>query len=345
MSTSTQSLRDIAEQVYRLLRKFGPEPFERGLLEWAVAVDKPLAEFDAARAKHIFRAVNFDNRLCDQAAGPPEPDWEWESESVKIAHIKHDRSAWFPPELAIRNCPSLEYPLPLPDNRDLTPAENYAALVAIHAIWWKGEKIAPWLPNFNEEEYWACRVVPTDDHRSVSGWIFYRHLLSSAKKTPESDVRYLSHIIEDVAADLAEVKGGDPEQSKSEQAMQKGRPAAKPSEEPGGDGTPPATLVFLENPGPDPTRASYGLDCRSVNWYGQVFTFTPIQAACVKVLIEHYKHGVPELGEQTILECDQVKSSQNRLASVFDNGGHPAWGTMIKPGSTKGTVRLAKPGE
>jgi len=121
--------------------------------------------------------------------------------------------------------------------------------------------------------------------------------------------------------------------------------AAEPSKAAGGDGddTPPATLVFLENPGPDPTRASYGLDCRCVNWYGTICHFSPTQAACVKVLIEHFKHGVPELGEQTILE--QVESSQGRLASVFDNGKHPAWGTMIKPGSTKGTFRLAKPGE
>ncbi len=122
-------------------------------------------------------------------------------------------------------------------------------------------------------------------------------------------------------------------------------PDAQQTDPVGGGDTPPATLVYLENPGPDPTRASYGLDCRSVNWYGQVFAFTPTQAACVKVLIEHYKHGVPELGEQAILECEQVESSQNRLAAVFNNGKHPAWGTMIKPGSTKGTFRLVKPGE
>jgi hypothetical protein len=76
-----------------------------------------------------------------------------------------------------------------------------------------------------------------------------------------------------------------------------------------------------------------------------VYTFTPTQAACVKVLLEHYKNGVPEVGESTILTNEWVDSSQTRLASVFDNGKHAAWGTMIKPGSTKGTVRLAKPGE
>ena len=104
-------------------------------------------------------------------------------------------------------------------------------------------------------------------------------------------------------------------------------------------------VVTLTDPKPDPTRASYGLDCRSVNWYGMLYHFSPTQAACVKVLIEHYKHGVPELGESTILTSEWVDSSQQRLASVFDNGRHLAWGTMIKPGSTKGTFRLAKPGE
>lgn len=102
-------------------------------------------------------------------------------------------------------------------------------------------------------------------------------------------------------------------------------------------------VLTLTDPKPDPNRWSYNVDFRCVNWYGQVFTFTAMQGACFEVLAEVYRAGVAELGEQTILE--QVESSQSRLAGVFVDGKHPAWGTMIKPGSTKGTFRLAKPGE
>lgn len=101
------------------------------------------------------------------------------------------------------------------------------------------------------------------------------------------------------------------------------------------------TVVVLERVEPDPNRISYGVDCRCVNWYGTVYNFAPIPAACVRILIEHCKHGVPDVGEKTILTNEWVETSQTRLASVFDNGKHPAWGTMITPGATKGTFRIA----
>ena len=62
-------------------------------------------------------------------------------------------------------------------------------------------------------------------------------------------------------------------------------------------------------------------------------------------MAEVYLGGVPEIGEQTLLESQRVESSQSHLSQVFDKGNHPAWGSMIKPGMTKGTFRLAKPGE
>lgn len=120
--------------------------------------------------------------------------------------------------------------------------------------------------------------------------------------------------------------------------------ADTPPEEP----APAADLQFvstLDDVKPDTTRWAYGIDCRCVNWYGTLFSFTGTQAACVKVLVEHYKAGVPEVAEQTILSNEWVDSSQQRLAQVFDKGKHPAWGTMIKPGGTKGTFRLVKPNE
>ena len=103
--------------------------------------------------------------------------------------------------------------------------------------------------------------------------------------------------------------------------------------------------MTLDDVPPDPNRWAYTADCRCVNWYGTVFTFTPTQAACVLGMVEVYLGGVPEIGEQTLLESQRVESSQIHLSHVFDKGEHPAWGTMIRPGTTKGTFRLAKPDE
>jgi hypothetical protein len=100
-------------------------------------------------------------------------------------------------------------------------------------------------------------------------------------------------------------------------------------------------VLTLTDPKPDPTRVSYSVDCRCVNWYGTIHTFTPTQAACVKVLIEHFRGGIPEVGEDGILTCEWVDTSQKQLVYVFGNGKHSAWGTMIVPGSKKGMFCLA----
>ncbi|NOX55286.1 MAG: hypothetical protein GXP27_12785, partial [Planctomycetes bacterium] len=84
---------------------------------------------------------------------------------------------------------------------------------------------------------------------------------------------------------------------------------------------------------------AHGVDYRSVLWDGDTFTFTPLQAACVKILWEHREQGTPEVGEQTILT--EADSDSNRLLNVFERGKHPAWGTLIVPGTRKGTFRLA----
>ena len=90
-----------------------------------------------------------------------------------------------------------------------------------------------------------------------------------------------------------------------------------------------------------PTReVEHSTDFRSVWWCGQDYTFTPNQAACVKLLWENWERGTPDVGEQTILEF--IDSNQDRLRDIFVKGEHPAWGTMIKPGDTKGAFRLAK---
>ncbi len=87
-------------------------------------------------------------------------------------------------------------------------------------------------------------------------------------------------------------------------------------------------------------RPAHADDFRSVDWYGIPYTFTPTQAACVKVLWEHWDRNTPTVGEQTILEV--AESACPRLINVFGHGKHPAWGEMIVSDS-KGTFRLAPP--
>lgn len=86
--------------------------------------------------------------------------------------------------------------------------------------------------------------------------------------------------------------------------------------------------------------AKAGDDFRSMNWYGTIHEFTPTQAACIRVLWEHWKQETPTVGEQTILES--AESNSPRLRDVFKN--HAAWGTMIVP-ANKGAFKLEPPTE
>jgi hypothetical protein len=92
------------------------------------------------------------------------------------------------------------------------------------------------------------------------------------------------------------------------------------------------------------SRPAHSLDFRSVNWFGREFTFTPTQAACVKLLWEAWQNKTPDVGGHTVLES--VDAQSIRLDHVFRSGGrnlHPAWGEMIVAGETKGSYRLAPP--
>ncbi len=103
-------------------------------------------------------------------------------------------------------------------------------------------------------------------------------------------------------------------------------------------GTPSADSTVTP-PGLDPTRFRHGPDFRSCHWFGTDYTFTAMQAACVKVLWEAWNNGTPEVGQQTILETANLESA--RLKDLFKD--HAAWGTMIVEGSTNGAFRLAEP--
>ena len=84
---------------------------------------------------------------------------------------------------------------------------------------------------------------------------------------------------------------------------------------------------------------AHSADYRSVNWFGKEYSFTPIQAACIKLLWENWEQGTPDVGGQTLLES--ADASQSRFDLVFRD--HPAWRNMIVAGRTKGTYRLQDP--
>jgi hypothetical protein len=87
--------------------------------------------------------------------------------------------------------------------------------------------------------------------------------------------------------------------------------------------------------------ARHSKDFRSVHWFGVDHSFTPTQAACVKVLWEAWENATPDLGQETILEHPEVEAESGRLVDLFK--GHAAWGTMIVKGKSAGAYRLAEP--
>jgi len=86
---------------------------------------------------------------------------------------------------------------------------------------------------------------------------------------------------------------------------------------------------------------SHGDDFRSVKWFGTSYSFTANQAACVRVLWDHWERGTPEVADETLLQAVDHEAPPDRLNVLFR--GSPAWKAMIVEGSTKGTHRLVEP--
>jgi hypothetical protein len=83
-------------------------------------------------------------------------------------------------------------------------------------------------------------------------------------------------------------------------------------------------------------------DFRSVVWFGTQYRFTRNQAGCLRVLWEAWAAGTPEMDGVTV--TTQADVSHTRLLEVFrgKQGMHPAWGTMLVQGETKGAYRLSE---
>lgn len=82
-------------------------------------------------------------------------------------------------------------------------------------------------------------------------------------------------------------------------------------------------------------------DFRSVNWFGTSHSFTPTQAAIVKVLWNAWENDTPDVGHETLLE--KAGSESRRLVDVFK--GHETYKQLIGKGETKGSYRLVEPGK
>jgi hypothetical protein len=92
------------------------------------------------------------------------------------------------------------------------------------------------------------------------------------------------------------------------------------------------------------TAAEKGIICspdfRSVRWSGQLYEFTTQQSACMKIYYQAWKKGVPAVSDGYVLTKIEA-GDKTRINKIFAE--HPAWDTVIIPGETKGTHRLADP--
>lgn len=90
---------------------------------------------------------------------------------------------------------------------------------------------------------------------------------------------------------------------------------------------------------------SHSDDFRSVNWFGETYHFNASQAACIRLLWDHFERGNLAIHQSTIGDKIGSTSECFRLKYTFrlKNGSpHPAWKRMIVHAG-KGSYRLQKP--
>lgn len=112
---------------------------------------------------------------------------------------------------------------------------------------------------------------------------------------------------------------------------------------PGGGSAPAGSGQTIPAPtdegGAGDNSFSHTPDYRSVRWRGQSFEFTESRARVVQVLHEAYKHGGHTLSHSMIKAQTGIATA--RLSELFKR--HPAWGSLITQGKTRGTLRLDLP--
>ena len=81
---------------------------------------------------------------------------------------------------------------------------------------------------------------------------------------------------------------------------------------------------------------SYSDGFSQIRWRGTEYSLTPLQARAVSLLLDAYEDGLPEIHQNRILE--RIGSRSKRLEHLFKKS--PLWGTLIVPGSRKGSFQL-----
>src|SRR5690606_27693443 len=99
-------------------------------------------------------------------------------------------------------------------------------------------------------------------------------------------------------------------------------------------------------------------------WQEETYRLNGEQAPIVAFLLNAYAEGEPDLHEARLLHGGSFQGSEidlppltstkadkllasfreegHSLKALFDDGEHPAWGTLIVPGEAENTYRLAK---
>lgn len=162
--------------------------------------------FDDQRKKHFTEKVAKEKKLktYDRKIRNREerkvcrPGKQWECEDTQTDGSRQSVWGWVPPELCEGKRPEEQFPLPIPDDRDLSIEEKYAVVAAIHDRCGKGARINPWpLPpldiGIDKQIGWQVKV----------GGTAYHALLSDVPKIKLLEEDDFLSMLEDVEADLA----------------------------------------------------------------------------------------------------------------------------------------------
>lgn len=91
--------------------------------------------------------------------------------------------------------------------------------------------------------------------------------------------------------------------------------------------------------GLDPIQFRKG--SRSIYLWDRLYFLSGDQSLCMWHLVNAYKNKTPDVSIAYLEEILNPGRSQFKLSHVWRD--HPAWGTRIQPGETRGAVRLTPP--